>query len=64
MSRRMVAPGVWVVEQPEAAHLRARSAYSNVPAEVVGNMRPILTYGGSWVEFKSDYRLKAMRVKP
>lgn len=39
MSRRMVAPGVWIAEPPAEAHL-TRPRYSALPVTTLPNVKP------------------------
>jgi hypothetical protein len=58
MSRRMVAPGVWVDEGPRESH-STYSAYASRPAATVGTMVPILK--GSVVRSPGDIKRNEIR---
>jgi hypothetical protein len=45
-------PGDWLTEEPGPARVHGK-AYSSVPAENVGHMRPIVTLGGSYMDANS-----------
>jgi hypothetical protein len=58
-----ITPGAWLVEEPATPHRSPRS-YASVPVEIVGAMRPVLTYGGNFQETHTGQKQKAMTVKP
>lgn len=60
MSRVRVSPTEWRDEGAQPARIHTHN-YS-VPAEVVGNMRPVLSHGGNTLEAHTGYRQRALSV--